>query len=220
MATQKERTDAATSKILSTALRLISKQGNWDGISVSDLEKESGLTRGALFHHYKDKADLFSAVVERYYFNRATAENVPDSYRFTLRDFYMYYCSLLSDEITRFKIDGIEDIQSAWLHIELSASDIMSDFEERCAQKLLDEKGVWNLVICNAIQSGEIMPTNPLILTNMFFNLCVGATRGDALINCQTEIEPLKRQLENLYSLVRSNPNNENSSETTNINVK
>lgn len=163
------------------------------------------LQRGALFHHYKDKSDLFSAVVERYYFNRATAEKVPDSYRFTLRDFYMYYCSLLSDEISRFKIEGIEDIQSVWLHIEFSASDIMPDFEERCAQKLLDEKGVWNLVICNAIQSGEIMSTNPLMLTDRFFNLCVGATRGDALINRETEIDPLKRQLENMYSLIKSN---------------
>lgn len=207
MATQKERSDAAINKILSTALRLISKKGGWNGVSVSDLEKESGLTRGALFHHYKDKTDLFAAVVERYYFNRATAEDIPDSCRFTLRDFFLYYCSMLSEEINRYKFEGIEDIQSAWLYLEFAALNVIPDFEVRCAQKLLDEKGVWNLVICNAMQSGEISPANPLMLTDMFFNLCVGATRGNALIKRPMELDSLKSQLENLYSLIKSTPN-------------
>lgn len=50
-------------KIIEAATRLFAQKGFY-GTSISDLTQAVGLTKGALYHHFKDKDDLFFAVVE------------------------------------------------------------------------------------------------------------------------------------------------------------
>ncbi|MGE0565036.1 MAG: TetR/AcrR family transcriptional regulator [Pseudolabrys sp.] len=52
-------------RILANAEPLILRQG-FAGTSLGDLVEISGLTKGAFFHHFKDKADFARALVERY----------------------------------------------------------------------------------------------------------------------------------------------------------
>jgi TetR/AcrR family transcriptional repressor of nem operon len=52
-------------RILATAEPMILRQG-FTGTSLDDLLKVSGLTKGAFFHHFRDKADFAHALVERY----------------------------------------------------------------------------------------------------------------------------------------------------------
>jgi TetR/AcrR family transcriptional repressor of nem operon len=52
-------------RILATAEPMILRQG-FAGTSLDDLLKVSGLTKGAFFHHFRDKADFARALVERY----------------------------------------------------------------------------------------------------------------------------------------------------------
>lgn len=50
-------------QIIETATRLFAGKGFY-GTSIYDLTQAVGLTKGALYHHFKDKDDLFFAVVE------------------------------------------------------------------------------------------------------------------------------------------------------------
>ena len=52
-------------RILSAAESLILKKG-YSGMSIDDLLTATGLTKGAFFHHFKNKAELAQAVLERY----------------------------------------------------------------------------------------------------------------------------------------------------------
>jgi TetR/AcrR family transcriptional regulator, transcriptional repressor for nem operon len=52
-------------RILATAEPMVLSQG-FAGTSLDDLVKATGLTKGAFFHHFKGKADLAQALVERY----------------------------------------------------------------------------------------------------------------------------------------------------------
>jgi TetR/AcrR family transcriptional regulator, transcriptional repressor for nem operon len=52
-------------RILAAAEPLVLRQG-FAGTSLDDILKETKLTKGAFFHHFKDKADLAKALVERY----------------------------------------------------------------------------------------------------------------------------------------------------------
>ena len=52
--------------ILHTALRLFARDG-YDAASVSDIAGELGITKGALYKHYKNKQDIFNSIVERMY---------------------------------------------------------------------------------------------------------------------------------------------------------
>jgi TetR/AcrR family transcriptional repressor of nem operon len=57
--------EATRERILGAAEALILEKG-YAGMSLDDLLRETGLTKGAFFHHFKGKADLARAVVERY----------------------------------------------------------------------------------------------------------------------------------------------------------
>ena len=52
--------------ILHTALRLFARDG-YEAASVSDIAGELGMTKGALYKHYRNKRDIFDSIVERMY---------------------------------------------------------------------------------------------------------------------------------------------------------
>ena len=53
-------------KILQTALALFARDG-YEAVSVSRIAGELGMTKGALYKHYKNKRDIFDRIVERMY---------------------------------------------------------------------------------------------------------------------------------------------------------
>lgn len=66
--------------ILLTALRLFAQNG-YEAVSVSAIAGELGMTKGALYKHYKNKRDIFDSIVERMYqmdYERAKKYEVPE----------------------------------------------------------------------------------------------------------------------------------------------
>lgn len=72
----KNRTEATRSVLLIAARRLFSEKGYAD-TSTPEIVKAAGVTRGALYHHFDDKAALFRAVLIEEY--RAVAEEITNS---------------------------------------------------------------------------------------------------------------------------------------------
>jgi len=60
----KEDAQATRSHILDTA-ELVFEAHGVAGTSLQDIARAAGLTRGAIYWHFKDKADLFNAMMER-----------------------------------------------------------------------------------------------------------------------------------------------------------
>ncbi len=52
--------------ILNTALKLFARDG-YEAVSVSTIAGELGITKGALYKHYKNKRDIFDSIVKRMY---------------------------------------------------------------------------------------------------------------------------------------------------------
>lgn len=52
--------------ILMTSLRLFARDG-YEAVSVSTIAGELGMTKGALYKHYKNKRDIFDSIVQRMY---------------------------------------------------------------------------------------------------------------------------------------------------------
>lgn len=53
-------------RILMTALHLFAKDG-YEAVSVSTIAGELGMTKGALYKHYRNKRDIFDSILERMY---------------------------------------------------------------------------------------------------------------------------------------------------------
>ena len=60
----KEEAQATRSHILDTA-ELVFEERGVSGTSLAEIAKAAGLTRGAIYWHFTDKADLFNAMMER-----------------------------------------------------------------------------------------------------------------------------------------------------------
>ena len=88
-------------KILMTALQLFARDG-YEAVPVRTIAEELGMTKGALYRHYKNKRDIFDSIVERmfqidaqrandYQMPAETYEVMPDSYQNTsLEDIQTY----------------------------------------------------------------------------------------------------------------------------------
>lgn len=60
---RRARGQATREQLLTAARRLFGERG-YDGTSVEDVLAAAGVARGALYHHFASKTDLFDAVVE------------------------------------------------------------------------------------------------------------------------------------------------------------
>ena len=60
----KQEAQATRSHILDTA-ELVFEQRGVSGTSLHEIAKAAGVTRGAIYWHFEDKADLFNAMMER-----------------------------------------------------------------------------------------------------------------------------------------------------------
>ena len=60
----KEEPQATRSRILDTA-ELVFEQRGVSGTSLNEIAKAAGLTRGAIYWHFQNKADLFNAMMDR-----------------------------------------------------------------------------------------------------------------------------------------------------------
>lgn len=62
--TQRQRTEATTGQLIDAARRLFAADG-YTATSLEDVVAAAGVTKGALYHHFSSKRDLFRAVFEQ-----------------------------------------------------------------------------------------------------------------------------------------------------------
>jgi AcrR family transcriptional regulator len=62
--TQSERSQATRGALVEAARRLFAERG-FSGVGTEEIVRAAGVTRGALYHHFADKRELFEAVYEQ-----------------------------------------------------------------------------------------------------------------------------------------------------------
>jgi AcrR family transcriptional regulator len=76
----------------------------YDGMSLSDLTKTTGLSKGAVYHHFRDKDDLFAAAIDQFFlqFLPEQAAELPAGVEATVVELVEGYASMLNavDQVT------------------------------------------------------------------------------------------------------------------------
>lgn len=114
---------------MATARRLFAERGYTD-VSAAEIVSAAGLTRGALYHHYTDKADLFRAVLveletEMYgeiqaAAARVEAEGVTDAITIAAASLDAYLSACERDDIVRIMLTDAPTVLGwrGWRDIE------------------------------------------------------------------------------------------------------
>lgn len=199
---QKERTEKAKNAIMLAGLKHFGLKG-FAGITVAALEEETGFTRGSFFTHYKNMYDIFEATVNRYYFSRITACSVPEEFQGSLKKFYIKLISMLENECIEMLNKGVKHLAKGYMIIERDALQNIPDFKNRCEEAMLEQSKVWESVVSNAVQSGEIYAkgnvkeTAHLFMYSLTGHIIDSSIKGNV---CYTD--GLAYQMNNLYGLL------------------
>lgn len=126
-------------KILLTALQLFAKDG-YEAVSVRNIAEELGMTKGALYRHYKNKRDIFDSIVERmiqidakraedYQMPVEQYDSMPDSYENTsLADIEKY----TMDQLKFWTEDDFAAQFRRMLNLEQYRNPEMAELYSRC----------------------------------------------------------------------------------------
>lgn len=141
--------------ILEKTLGLLLEKG-YDGVSVSDICQVTGISRGLLYHYFRNKEDLFEEIICEFYnrhytFDREVlkTDTISERIVFTTR-FFADVLSGFPEGGSRelFLTDGPVLIYQAALHSDKFAKQLKKNKEDWFA--------VWKTAVLNSFAKGEL----------------------------------------------------------------
>jgi len=142
--------------IIKTALGLfISK--SYKAVTMSDLEKATGLTKGAFYHHFKNKEELFVEVIDTYYLSKDFFDNKDLLNYGTLKQNFEYLLSQIEGEVERLKEFTKKEIVDPYLFLLIiEAREYYPDFIQKANEKEMCLFRKWEQIILRSKENTEI----------------------------------------------------------------
>lgn len=178
----------------------------YDAVSISDIEKESGMTRGAITYHGRSKKGLFYDVIKHFIIDAQNVENkVKCADSTSLKVFieaYVAGCQQTMDwlnDIGRSMKNG----SSAYMSLILQICRFFPDLHDKYIENRNKEMALWIRIIQHAIDTHEIKDNISIMSTaRNFMNIFYGQSYLDSLSMGLNTVE-LKIQMMNLYNLLK-----------------
>lgn len=186
-------------KILENSLTLF-MQKSYKEVTMSDIINSVELTKGAFYHYFKSKEDVYEQCVKHFYEQilMSDFESFPHD---SLKEFYNHYLEKL---VENERVETTASTPSRFIFILESSLKIPSfmDMHESQRKKELNE---WTLIVEKAKKSDEILSDLPSInIAQMFLNLSDGIVLNNMFNNIQnaTIANEIKICWDNLYNLL------------------
>ena len=194
-------------ELFNATFRLFILHG-YDGVSLGDIEKATGMSRGAIFHYADSKLDLFRQVVEQYVLDRQSIDTkIRVGENPTLREFIDAYIDGVKRTMTDLMTlmgEGITlaECSRAYLSIIQQIAVLFPDLSERQQQTITREQQVWQRVISRAVERREVQPDiDTELMAQTFIALFYGRAYRDSLTT-GLDADLLKRQMLQLYEAI------------------
>ena len=175
---------------------------SYEAVSISDISKAIGFTKGALYHHFKNKEDLFRSVVDKYL---VLPEIDVDIEKLSLSEYIRL--SLVKTQMFLETLFNVTQVFSPINHMSFftDAYRHYPGYAQAKDSHISKEIEKTRIVLENAVKSGEIRgDINLAVIANNFFaiNLCLA---GNLVRNNSVEegITLLKEQTNEFYKLLK-----------------
>jgi len=141
--------------IIQVASRLF-LQRNYEGVSILDITQAVGMTKGALYHHFASKEQLFEEVARQLILSyRTDFSRIPSD---SLKNFYTSLAAEIStqENSNGNKESGVQLYGMNFYRLIWDALRILPNFWNSIEEFTKQETIAWNTVIQKAIDMGEI----------------------------------------------------------------
>jgi len=175
---------------------------SYEAVSISDISKAIGFTKGALYHHFKNKEELFKSVVDKYLY---IPDVIADFETVSLAE-YIQLCTAEAEKIIK-RLFGFTLVFTPINYMSMFADAFRHypGYAELKGDFITNEIEKTKRVLENAIKSGEIRAdiNTSLIATN-FFSINMGLAGNLVRNNSIDEsISLLKEQNLEFYKLLK-----------------
>lgn len=175
---------------------------SYDGVSISDISKAVGLTKGALYHHFENKETLFKSVIDKYLIINISSKysdeiTLFDFINMSLDDIKKVVKSIVGEELQYLPINYFALLVDAMRHYPGFTDSHMDLFQS--------EIDKIKMVMDNSIKRGEIRSDiNTEIMALNYFSLTTGIATNILQNNSpKRAIELLEKQMFELYKLMK-----------------
>jgi Transcriptional regulator len=177
-------------------------QRSYEAVSISDISQAIGFTKGALYHHFKNKEELFVSVIDKYIRIVALDVNIDslrleDYIKLSIEQTEKIFRTLFQHSMTFSPINYISLIADAFRHYP--------GYAENQGNFINGEIDKTKQVLENAISAGEIRgDIDPSLVSANFFAINMGLA-GNLVRNISVDdaIEMLKKQTSEFYKLLK-----------------
>lgn len=187
--------------IIDEAYRLFLNH-SYEAVSISMISDAIGFTKGALYHHFRNKEELYRAVIDKHFPISNVAVDVDN---ISLEE-YTKVCIEHTHKILK-AIFGSDDKFVPVNYLSLIADSFRhyKGFSEDRTKFIDDAVKHVEIIVKNAIKRGEIRSDiNIKVVALQYFSLSIGLA-GDLIRNNSVDsaMKSLKSQLNQLYYLLK-----------------
>jgi TetR/AcrR family transcriptional regulator, transcriptional repressor for nem operon len=187
--------------IIDEAYRLFLNH-SYEAVSISMISDAIGFTKGALYHHFRNKEELYRAVIDKHF----PISNVSVDVNNISLEEYTKVCIEHTHKILK-AIFGSDDKFVPVNYLSLIADSFRhyKGFSEDRTQFIDDAVKHVEIIVKNAIKRGEIRSDIDIkVVALQYFSLSIGLA-GDLIRNNSVDsaMKSLKSQLNQLYYLLK-----------------
>jgi TetR/AcrR family transcriptional regulator, transcriptional repressor for nem operon len=196
--------------IIITASRLF-LQKSYKEVTMKEIVEETGLSKGAFYHYFKSKEQLFLEVLD--YFFTCVMRHAYESY--SRESFYAFYHDYANEirkysqlYVDKFPANSDEGAFTMnYFTLAFDALKLFPEFKERMKESLEMELGIWTSIIKKAREDGEIktMMTDEE-LAQTFIYLSDGVAMHMTMQNARIGevIDPFLNLWDKLYAQIKA----------------
>lgn len=182
-------------------------QKSYKSVSINDIQAEVELSRGAIYHHFKNKEEIFCQVIDHYFFPaistlEAHIGNESDTPLLGAINRSLQNRRVFIEKLRAVTHQKVDDIY--FFRLAFQAMEFYPDFKDKVGRLKQKEMDAWLAVLRRAVLKGEISSTLDLhraaqLLMIIPEGLGISTTFGSGL-----SVETLRASYMHYYNLIKA----------------
>lgn len=164
---------------------------NYERVSTSKLEEETGLTRGAIFFKHKTKESLFKAVIDRYILQfQSESSNIQAE---SLKEYIDLYLEGIEIRMEQMQSLGIANVHRSYFNLLYQALQYYPDFSDKVTEMFCENIKKWEEIVSAAKESGEITSICDIHKTAVQFKYIYSGMAFEYSLNRGLDVNELRK---------------------------